>query len=314
MPSVDERRHGRERPSGMRRPAPLPPVLATRPFTVADAEHHGVTRARTRANDLGSPFRGVRTATVPDDLEALCHAYAARMPATQYFSHSTGALLWEIPLPRRLEAESLLHVSSAAGSQPPRIRGTVGHRGARDAVIVRHRGLSVASPCDAWCQTVRLLSLDEAIIAGDRLVGWPRPLVTLGDLDLAIAAFGARPGARRIASARTSIRERSASARESRLRLVTMRGGFPEAELNSAIALSSGRNTHGDLVYRRYKVLLEYDGEQHRLDGRQFATDVNRLNDLSEDAWIVIRVGKHMSEREVLARLERALSSRGWTR
>lgn len=298
----------------MRHPAPLPTALAARPFTVSDAEHHGLTRARTRAKDLDSPFRGVRTATVADDLEALCRAYAARMPTTQYFSHTTGALLWEIPLPRRLEVEPLLHVSSDAGSQPPRMRGIVGHRGATTAARTRHNGLSVAAPCDAWCQTAGLLTLDEAIIAGDRLVGWPRPLSTLDDLDRAITAFGARPGARRIAVARTWIRERSASARESRLRLVTLRAGFPEAELNGPIALSSGRNTHGDLVYRRYKVLLEYDGEQHRLDGHQFATDVNRLNDLSEDGWIVIRVGKRMTDLEVLERLERALRSRGWTR
>lgn len=59
-------------------------------------------------------------------------------------------------------------------------------------------------------------------------------------------------------------------------------------------------------------MLLEYDGEQHRLDAAQFAVDVNRLNDLSEDGWIVIRVGKGMTTQEALARLDRALRSRGW--
>nr|WP_056170361.1 hypothetical protein [Leifsonia sp. Leaf325] len=265
-----------------------------------------------RARDLATPFSGVRTAVPPTDTLMLCRAYAARMPPTQYFSHSTGSQLWNLPLPGRLEGARDLHVSAVPGTREPRVRGIVGHRGAADAVHRRRLGLHVAAPCDAWCQTVAQLSLDEAVVAGDRLVGWPRPLATMEELDAAIARYGSRPGAPRIAAARRHIRLNSASARETRLRLATLRAGFPEAELNGAIVLSSGRRTHGDLVYRRYRVLLEYDGDQHRLDDGQFAIDVSRLNDLSEDGWVVIRVGKHMSEGEVIARLDRVLRSRGW--
>ncbi|KQX05033.1 MULTISPECIES: hypothetical protein [unclassified Leifsonia] len=194
------------------------------------------------------------------------------------------------------------------------MRGIIGHRGLPGVALGVQNGLRVVSPCDAWCQMVSSLDLDEAIVAGDGLVGWPHPLATLDDLDTAIERFGRRPGARRIADARPHIREWSASPRETLLRLATLRAGYPDAELNGLIVLSSGRRTHGDLVYRKYKILLEYDGEQHRLDGGQFATDVKRLNDFSEDGWIVIRVVRHTSEREALARLDRALRSRGWTR
>ena len=82
--------------------------------------------------------------------------------------------------------------------------------------------------------------------------------------------------------------------------------------MNGPITLSSGRRTHGDLVFRRYRILYEYDGEQHRLDDRQYWTDVDRLGDFSLDQWIVVRGGKRMTEAEALARLERALRSRGW--
>ena len=292
--------------------SPLPPDLATGPFVVSATGAPGISRRRARALDLSAPFRGIRTAEPPSDVVDLCRAYAIRMPQTQYFSHATAAIVWGIPLPLRLERDRTLHVSAAPGSREPRMRGVTGHRGAAGATRWRLGSIVVASACDSWCQIVSELTEEEAIVAGDRIVGWPRPLATLDELDAAIARFGSRRGARRISQARPHIRENSASARETTLRLTTLRAGFPEPEPNGAITLSSGRITHGDLVYRRYKVLLEYDGEQHRLDAAQFATDVNRLNDLSEDGWIVIRVGKHLSNDDVLVRLDRALRSRGW--
>ncbi|MET0975853.1 MAG: hypothetical protein ABWX82_09295 [Leifsonia sp.] len=296
----------------MRRPSPLPPPLASEPFTVGTAAALGVSRRRTRANDLSTPFRGVRSAGTADSVDALCHAYAVRMPETQYFSHATAAQLWGIPLPRRLETDPNLHVSAAPGSREPRMNGIRGHRGAGDAAVTRSGGLAVLSPSDSWCQVAMLLTAEEAIAAGDRLLGWPEPLSTTEELDAAIARFGSRRGARVIDRARPRLRARSASPRETRLRLLTLHAGFPEPELNGPIMLTAGWTTHGDLVYRRYRVLLEYDGEQHRLDGRQYDTDVRRLNDLSEDGWIVIRVGRNTADVEVIARLDRALRSRGW--
>lgn len=187
----------------------------------------GISRGRTRARDLSAPFRGVRTPDAPEDVIALCRAYAVRMPATQYFSHETAAHGWGIPLPNRLAKKRTLHVSAVPGTREPRMKGVIGHRGAQNAPRRRLGGLIVISACDCWCQLVSELTEDEAIIAGDRLVGWPQPLATLDELDAAIARFGSRPGARRIAAARPHVRANSASARETTLRLATLREGYP---------------------------------------------------------------------------------------
>ena len=61
-------------------------------------------------------------------------------------------------------------------------------------------------------------------------------------------------------------------------------------------------------------MLVEYDGEQHRTDNRQYARDVVRLNDLSAEGWLTIRVDKHMTFEEACARTRRALYLRGGLR
>jgi hypothetical protein len=103
------------------------------------------------------------------------------------------------------------------------------------------------------------------------------------------------------------------SPRETWARLQLVRSGLPEPEPNAVIVLRSGRRTKGDLVYPRYRVLVEYDGEQHLLDADQWATDVERLNDLAMDGWCVIRVTKRTSGVDLVARVRRALQERGWS-
>ena len=57
------------------------------------------------------------------------------------------------------------------------------------------------------------------------------------------------------------VRPGSESPKETELRLLLIRGGLPEPELNVDVVGKNGRFIgRGDLVYRRHKVLVEYDG------------------------------------------------------
>jgi hypothetical protein len=295
------------------RARPLPPELHGVPFTVQRSDELGVPRGRLRARDLTAPHHGVRTTVPLTSLDERCRAFAARMPPTQVFSHTTAALVWGIPLPRALE-RGPLHVSALRGREP-RVPGVVGHRirpeRIRPAVV---RGFRTVSASDAWCQLAATLQHDNLVAAGDRLLGWPRPLTSVADLDAAIARHRGGRGTIARDAARRDIRPGSASPRETRLRMRVLRAGFPEPELNSLIELPGDRDTHGDLVFREYRVLLEYDGEQHREDDVQFHRDVERLNDLAAAGWIVIRVGRRLAPERALDQLERALEGRGWRR
>ncbi|RXZ49836.1 hypothetical protein [Agromyces binzhouensis] len=294
----------------MRPAAPLPRELRSRPFHVRRAAELGVTRGRLGARDLSAPFRGVRVAARPVGLLDLCRAYAERMPERHVFSHETAAGLWGLPMPSL--GALPLHVSAPAPLRQPRVAGVVGHRLGSGIRTTHLAGLPLVAPGDAWCQLAASLGHDDLVSAGDRLVGWRSPLVTLDEIDAAIERFGPRHGAKRLRAARGDIRPGSASRRETRLRLRVVRAGFPEPELNTPIRLGAGWTAYGDLVFGQFGVLLEYDGEQHRADEVQFHRDVERLNDLAADGWIVIRVGRRLPPARALDQLERALRARGW--
>jgi hypothetical protein len=97
---------------------------------------------------------------------------------------------------------------------------------------------------------------------------------------------------------------------ETVLRLLIVRAGFPEPEVNGPIYNEHGALiAHGDLVYRREKVVLEYEGSGHWTP-RQFVRDIQRLDDIMEDGWRVIRVDASLLARRatLFQKLRTALS------
>ncbi|MFE6964379.1 hypothetical protein ACFVAJ_04640 [Agromyces sp. NPDC057679] len=301
----------------MSRPSPLPPRFERVPFSTAEALAAGVTPRRLRSLTLAAPHRGVRVdARRLGDLRERCSALAVVMTEGQAFTGPTAGILLGLPLPWRLERDPRLHLVALDGTRAPRRRGVVASRSTAKPVLVSVagvRGARVTAPADTWCSLAVLLGLDDLIAAGERLLGLPVPLTDERTIDEAIERHGSRRGARRLAEARQAMRPNVYSRRESFTRLVLTRAGLPEPEPNGRIVLRSGRRTRGDLVFRGYGVLVEYDGEQHLLDVDQWATDVARLNDLIDDGWWVIRITKTTPRAEIIARTARALAERGWS-
>lgn len=291
----------------MPRPEPLPAQLRLGPFRTDEALMLGVPAARLRARDLHAPFHGIRTAQPPDGLVERCRAYSAGMPADHYFSHATAAQLWGLPVPSWVSADPRLHVSTPG--REPHGRGVVGHR-ISSADLRFLEELPVVASADAWCQLGTVIPGDDLVAAGDRLLGWLRPLADEAEIDAAIDRFRGRRGARAVALARRDLRRGSASDRETRLRLLVVRAGFPEPEPNGPIQLPGGRTTHGDLVFRRQRTILEYDGDRHRTDRRRFRRDVDRLNALAMAGWLVIRIHGDTPPAQVIDLLRAALDGR----
>ncbi|WP_173922519.1 DUF559 domain-containing protein [Agromyces sp. Marseille-P2726] len=301
-------------PMSPRRPLPLDFTLA--PFTLDEARALGFTEKRLRASDLVIPVRGVRLLREEaKSLTSRCRALALHLGASPAaFSHATAAMLWELPLPRRLQEMRSLHVTVWGGAYPPRVADVVGHRTSDPPRTARRNGLQLIAAPDAWCQLSAGLGEVELIQAGDRLLGRPHPLATIEEIDEAIERYGKRRGCRVLRDARPHLRACSESPKETELRLEMIAAAFPDAEPNGVIMLRSGRKTHGDLVYRQWKVLLEYDGEHHRESGSQWSKDVDRLNELAANGWLVIRVNKHSRFDDVARQVSEALELRGWVR
>ena len=59
-------------------------------------------------------------------------------------------------------------------------------------------------------------------------------------------------------------------------------------------------------------VAVEYDGDQHRADRRQYVKDISRLAKLADLSWIVIRVAAEHRRDDIVGRAFQALVRRGY--
>ncbi|MFF2370578.1 DUF559 domain-containing protein [Agromyces sp. NPDC058110] len=303
----------------MRPHAALPAALRNRAFTSAEAVAAGVGPGRLRGRDLVRPFHGVRVAAPEPGLEARCRAKLIVMRPGQVFSHATACRLYGIVVPWASDGDRMpeLDVAAFAPAAIPRGRGVRGHRlGAGGTRVGLLRGLPIVSPEDAWCQLAATSSVRDLVVAGDSLLRRERPLSTPEAMGEAVRRHRGRRGHRALVEAHGLVRARTDSPQETLLRLDLVRRGLPEPVVNLEILDESGRLCAlGDLAYAEQRVLAEYDGEQHRTDDRQYARDVERLDELTRLGWRVIRFTKRHRGRARAAQLDRvrdALLARGW--
>ncbi|BBY42747.1 hypothetical protein MCEL_10420 [Mycolicibacterium celeriflavum] len=59
-------------------------------------------------------------------------------------------------------------------------------------------------------------------------------------------------------------------------------------------------------------VAAEYDGDQHRTNRAAYVKDMRVLRKLADMGWIVVRVIKEDTDKDVVERAWTALVSRGW--
>ncbi|MFF2275095.1 hypothetical protein [Agromyces sp. NPDC058126] len=276
---------------------PIPRRLQRRAFAVTAAGALGLGASRLRGADIDRPFHGVRSIGIDlRELRGRCRAYLPRMRGPEVFSHSTAALLYEIPLPAELEAAPTLHVSSTDDGRP-RAVGVTGHRIKR---MLRRddRGLPLASPADTWCQLATQLSLDDLIAAGDAFVSGRlvargfrvAPLCTRDELRAAIGRHRPARGTAKLGEALEHVRTGVDSRRETHTRLTIVRSGLPEPVIAAPVVVLGGVVLHPDLSYPELKIAIEYEGEEHRLDAARWRDDIARRRALESAGWIVIRV------------------------
>ncbi len=302
----------------MRTPRELPEPLKERVFSVQEARRLGIPAARLRAKDLDRPFPGLRrpSGTADATLWDLAHTYALRLTPDQYFSHTTAARLLGMRLPAQATrsfdpAEVKLHVTSVLPKHAPRVSGVIGHTARDRPPLLRDGLIAVSDPIATWFDLAASLSTDELIVLGDGLLSRRSPVATQESLRARIDGSSMRRGRAKLEQALVHLRPGTDSAPETRLRLLLLRNGLPEPEVNGLIQ-TSARRYHGDLVFRDERVVIEYDGGHHRTDERQFSIDIVRLDHIAEAGWRVIRVDRHaLADRfELVRRVRTALDSR----
>jgi hypothetical protein len=170
-------------------------------------------------------------------------------------------------------------------------RDVVGHRLSLSPHDLVDRGrLRLTSPARTWLDLAAVLTLHELVAVGDYLVHWEAPIVTPGELAAALKDYPGRRGLQLARTALPLLRDRSESPRESVLRVIIVVAGLPEPLCNYNVYDEDGRFlARGDLVYPAYKLLLEYQGDQHRTDRAQWRSDIRRTGRLEDAGWQVLQ-------------------------
>lgn len=175
--------------------------------------------------------------------------------------------------------------------------------------VVETKGVTVTSPArTAFDLARRDAPLPDRVAAVDALAHAHRfgaPAL----LDVAEEHPGVR-GSVDVREVLALMDPRSESLMETRLRLVVVFSDLPAPDLQVPVTLPSGKGARLDLAWRRQKVALEYDGEEHRTPA-QHADDLDRDAGLADLGWRVLRVTARQVYRfpdDLVRRLARMLA------
>ncbi|AYG04462.1 endonuclease domain-containing protein [Gryllotalpicola protaetiae] len=285
---------------------PIDPGFHGQAFSTAAAQLGGLTRAQLRQPVVRHPYHGVNVIEGQADplrahlsaTQIACREYSARMLPGQFFAGSTAALVWQAPLTDRFEERPLV-VGVIAPRTPPRTHGVQGIKVVEGRARLRTAfGFALVSPPDAWCQLAGELSREELVAVGDYLISgnpddgrYRTPLATRLELADAVDRHARGRGAQKLRWALARVREGVDSRPESLLRLMVVAAGLPEPLVNDPTPVQGGSLTlRPDLKFPQWRVALEYEGENHWSDRRQWARDQRRRELLEEAGWKVIRV------------------------
>lgn len=314
------------------RPTQLPEALGRR-FSVREALDAGVTRRRLRAGDLEAPFWGVRSmpfVAVESDglvdggarrLRNRIDAYAQRLAPTRFFTGLSALVIWCDLLPVRTLPP--LDVGVFAPERAPRARGIRGHQLAHHLATVTERdGMPVTSPATTWATLGRELPWRDLVAVGSLLVTPPRgrggaitgsAATSLDSLRSAVDA-GPRTGVAALRAALPFVRVGARSRPEVHLFLAIAQAGLPEP-LYDLPVLDGDGTLIGifDLAYARERVLVEFQGDYHRLSAQAWAADIRKIERAREAGWTVVQITRtdlYPDVRPAVARVARALPAR----
>jgi hypothetical protein len=266
---------------------PLPPALGSGPFTVGSAVDAGLRPGRLRSPDLEAPTSGVRrrAADPVSDPAAQAASFALALPPDIAFSHLTAARLLDLPTPTPWPGPGEL-LDVMRRSRRPRIErtGCRHHRGLESRTVLEHNGVRVTDTVDTWCDLASRWREPDLLAAADVLLrrGW----ATSGSLASAVEARGSGRGTPRMRAVAVLARAGSASPGESHARWWFHHWGLPEPELNAPVIDDTGRwLATVDFLWRRQRVVGEYDGDVHRTDQRAWREDRERRAGLEDDGW-----------------------------
>ncbi|SDP48339.1 hypothetical protein SAMN05660199_04025 [Klenkia soli] len=282
----------------------LPPT-----FSLATARAAGLTRAQLRGGRYVriSHDLVVRLDDAIDSRERL-RVLATALPHDAAWSHTTAAHLLGAPV----DLPARPHVALTPRRVLPQRSDLVVHgRRLLPDDVVEVDGLRMTGGAQTFLDLAAVLPPAELVAVGDALLrrGHLSPETLLARLSRAERVRG-------VVRARTCaplLSPAAMSRPESLVRFWLTDSHLPDPEVQVPVLDRWGTTVaHADLGYRRYRLLLEYEGRQHA-DSERFGADVDRYSLMAAEGNLVLRfAARHLNPRTVVGRTERALLSRGW--
>lgn len=327
----------------MTRYTPLPEALGS-VFSRAEATRAGISSRRLMQPDIEqlafALYRKVdtsrSTARSPSDTPhpaeqwrqdhlKLLLEVKEHLPKGAILIGRSAAVLWGLPVPAG--ADHLIEIGRHAPARAYRRPGFRAHQVSAHLVrVVVHRGIPVTDPATTWVMLAPRLGLDGAVALGDavlrraRVPGTQRvtraPHSDLASMERAMRR-GRRFGAALLREALPLLVSASASAPESHLRLRLQEWGLPRPLLDHDVFDREGTLIGcSEIAYPQYRLAVEYEGDHHRVDLRQWDRDIEKYRRYEQNGWEVIRVTRTLLYRRhdlLREQVLEALTRRGWT-
>ena len=171
-------------------------------------------------------------------------------------------------------------------------------------------GVTPAAAYIAYCRWARVI---DAIKVGDWLLRHSH-MTKHGLRDLALSEQW-RDGADEALWMLDYLVAGSRSLKESETRGVLEFSGLPRPEVNKQLPLDDGDLVViGDLFYRRWRTVVEYEGSQHQEDRSQYVSDIDRYALMRRDDFSYVQVTneKLARARSLVGEVYRELLTRGY--
>ncbi|TGD84078.1 hypothetical protein BayCH28_27015 [Mycolicibacterium sp. CH28] len=170
-------------------------------------------------------------------------------------------------------------------------------------------GICVTTPARTALDIARQYPFEAAVMAIDALAR--RTRLKVAHIELLADRYQGRRGIRQARKVIEMVDPGAESPRESSLRLLLVRAGFPRPTTQIPVYDQYGVLVAVlDMGWEDVKIAAEYDGDHHRTDRRTFNNDIRRSESVNELGWIHIRVTAEDTEGGILHRVATAFARR----
>jgi hypothetical protein len=171
-------------------------------------------------------------------------------------------------------------------------------------------GMRVTTPARTALDLARRYATDGAVAAIDALIQATE--LKMADVELLVDRYRGRRGMKGARLALELVDGGAQSPKETWLRLLLIRAGFPRPQTQIPVLNEWGwADAYLDMGWEDIKVAAEYEGEHHLTSRYHYVKDIRRLEKLERRyGWIVVRVVAEDHPNDIIRRVAEARTSR----